>query len=157
MPELVCLRTDGDMEISLFLRRLEEIKASGNDIFVVSVNSSCICSAEHLFSVFQKAMRSFKIGRSRSRTPEAEFFRILAMEDQLNVAIEKCGLSEEISEFCLIYAGIHSENISSLITDFSLVTVDISSCSPDRLSSLGFQSLEELLEATALFDAGIPD
>lgn len=156
MPELVCLRTDGHMDISLFLRRLEGMKA-GEDAFVASVNPSCICSAEHLFSVFQKAMRSLKSGRSRARTPEAEFFRILAMEDQLNVAIEKCGLSEDISDFCLIYAGIPSHNISSLISDFSLVTVNTPSCSPERLSSMGFNSLEELLEATALFDAGIPD
>jgi len=157
MPELVCLRTDGHMDISLFLRRLEGMKAFGEDAFVASVNPSCICSVEHLLSVFRKAMMSFKSGRSRSRTPEAEFFRILAMEDQLNVAIEKCGLSEVTSEFCLIYAGIPSDNISSLISDFSLVTVNIPSCSPDRLSSLGFESVEELLEAVAFFDAGIRD
>ena len=159
MPEILCVRSiSGDIDGVRFVKNIDEIRGvSGENAFIVSVNLSCICSAEHLLSVFRKAVRSFESGRSRSRTPEGEFFRILAMQPQMNHAIEKCGLAEKTSAFCLVYEGILPEKIAALLEEFSLTPTPISPCNPKKLSLLGLESVEELLEATAFFDAGIRD
>ncbi len=157
MPEILSIRSvSGDIDGVRFLKRIDEIRGrSGENAFIASVNLSCVCSAEHLLSVFEKAVRSFRSGRSRSRTAESEFFRILAMEPQLNRAIEKCGMAEKASEFCLVYEGILPEEIAALLEEFRTISIEIPPCNPEKLSSMGFESIEELLEATAFFDAGI--
>ncbi len=159
MPEILCARgASGDIDGARFVKGLDKIRAkSGDRVFLASVNPSCICSVEHLLSVFRKAVRSFRSGRSRSRTMEGEFFRLLAMEPQMSHAIERCGLSEKTPALCLVYEGIGPERIAPLLEEFRMTSTQFLPCSPEKLSSLGFESVEELLEAVAFFDAGIRD
>lgn len=159
MPEILCARgISGDIDGARFVKGLDEIRVkSGGSVFVASVNPSCICSVEHLHSVFRKAVRSFRSGRSRSRTMEGEFFRLLAMELQMSRAIKRCGLSEKTPALCLVYEGIGPERIASLIEEFRMTSMRFPLCTPEKLSSLGFKSVEELFEAVAFFDVGIRD
>ena len=152
MPQILFAKRDGSPSVSQILKATDDIrKRSGG--FLAAVSPSCICSEEQILSAYEKAVCAFASGRSRSRTTEGEFFRILAMEPQIGSAIERCGISEEDSVFCLVYDGV--DDINGLLEELGLQKTDFSPCGPERLSEMGFDSMEELLEAMAFFDAGI--
>ncbi len=152
MPEILSVKMDESSCVSQVLEVMDDIRKK-NGGFLAAVSPSCICSEEQILSAYEKAVRAFGSGRSRSRTAEGEFFRILAMEPQIGSAIDRCGISEVDSVLCFVCDGM--DDIDGLLEELELQKTDFSPCSPEKLSEIGFDSMEELLEVMAFFDARI--
>jgi len=159
MPEIRCVkRNPDDIDVISILGAIDDIRASsGKNVFIAALNPSCICSSEQVISAFEKALRSFRSGRSRAKTPEGEFFRTMAMKPQINQAIECCGISRDNPVFCFVYDGIPVQEFNAFLDKMHFERTAMPIRTEDKLPYLGFETEEGLLESIAFFDAGIRD
>ncbi len=151
MVDIACFERTEGTGIGYVLSLLENLRKESG-AFTAAVSLSCACSREHLESAFEKAVRNFQSGRSRARSAEGEFFRVLAMENQIRDAIEKCGISEADGVFCIVFGG---DGLAELSGAPGLKRIPFPPCGKGKLRAMGFSSEEDLLEAVAFFDAGI--
>ena len=159
MPEIRCVkRNSDDIDVISILGAIDDIRASsGKSSFIAALNPSCFCSSEQAISAFEKALRSFRSGRSRAKTPEGEFFRTIAMKPQINQAIERCGISRDNAIFCFVYDGITTREFNAFLDKMHFERTAIPVCTEEKLSDFGLETQEGLLESIAFFDAGIHD